>query len=44
MEVWKHFDKESVSSIQLGGFGTFWNIRTFLVKKSYMSEYLPILY
>ena len=26
----------SYSSIQLGSIGTFWSIRTFLIKKSYM--------
>ena len=34
MKVLKHFVEEGIGSI--GGIETFWGIRTFLVKKSYM--------
>ena len=32
MEVLKHLLEECVSSIQLGGIGTFWSIKTFWLK------------
>ena len=36
IEVLEHFDEQCVGSIQLEGIGTFWSIRTSLVKKSFL--------
>ena len=36
MGILKHIAEECVGSIKLGSIGTFWSIKTFLIKKSYM--------